>query len=36
MIGRAYTWKASGLEAVTADVGRLFHEGIVRRKKEYL
>ena len=36
MIGRAYTWKTSGLVAVTAEVGRLFHEGIVRGKKEYL
>ena len=36
MIGRAYTWKTSGLVAVTAEVGRLLHEGIVRGKKEYL
>ena len=36
MIGRAYTWKTSGPVAVTAEVGRLLHEGIVRGKKEYL
>ena len=30
MISRAYTWKASGLVAVTAvKVGGLFHKGIV-------
>ena len=36
MIGRAHTSKASGLVAVTAAVGRLFHKGIVRGKEEYL
>ena len=36
MIGRAYTWKASELVAVTAVVGRLFNKGIVRGKKDYL
>ena len=34
MIGKAYTWKASGQAAVTVEVGRLFHKGIVRGKKE--
>ena len=36
MVGKAYAWKASGLVAVTAIFGRLFHKGIVRGKKEYL
>ena len=36
MIGKVYTWKASGLVAVTAVIGRLFHKEIVRGKKEYL
>ena len=35
MRGKAYTWKASGLVAVMAVVGRLFHKGIVQGK-EYL
>ena len=29
MIGKAYTWKASGLVAVTAVVGCQFHKGSV-------
>ena len=36
MIGKAYTWKASGLVAVTGVVGKLFHKGIVQGKKENL
>ena len=36
MIGSEYTWKASGLVAVTAVVGRLFHKGIVRGKQGVL
>lgn len=36
MVGKAYTWKASGLVAVTAAAGRLFHKGIVSEKKEFL
>ena len=36
MIGSAYTWKASGLVAVTAVVGRLFHKGIVWGKQGVL
>ena len=38
MIGKAYTWKASGLVTVTDDCSRLrlFHKGIVRGEKEYL
>ena len=36
MIGKAHTWKASGLVAVRAVVGRLFLKGIVWGKKEFL
>ena len=36
MIGRAYTWKDSRLVTVMAVVDRLFHEGIVQGKEEYL
>ena len=36
LVGRAYTWKASRLVTVMAAVGRLFHEGIVQGKEEYL
>ena len=36
MIGKACAWKTSGLAEVMAKIGRLFHKGIVRGKKEYL
>ena len=33
MIGKAYTWRASGLVAVTAVVGRLFHKGLCEGRR---